>query len=361
MKPKLHLPTAVLPIALFVVVCFSLFPSAAYSQWLPSWFSNGKFWDWSDYRFKFEYRLFNPRLVSGYIKRPDFNSINISGYQLREFDLLSSPSDPNSTGGGYGFNQYPQAFKSAAFQLYVDRLALRLIVDEDLIFRGTLGNTAFADWPAPPTSANFFRVSELDLSSTRLGMGLDLIRNPYLRAGIDFDFYINQVTFRDMKDAVTTSSVGSPGPVGGTPPLNGSWQSYHLQNMRYYQSDNGPCTIGLRVFAVPGSIREVPIIAQAKINVPMPFWKQIWGFQNEARIVEWEVMVGARPAIWDASSIGLTTFSFGIEAGFKSVTLNTDMSGSSGEKNFTTPKGFSNPASIHAVWQGPFFQAGLYY
>ncbi len=356
MKPKLHLPTAVLPIALFVVVCFSLFPSAAYSQWLPSWFSNGKFWDWSDYRFKFEYRLFNPRLVSGYIKRPDLNN----SYKLNEFDLLSSPSGNTSQGGGYGFNQYPRAFKSAAFQLYVDRLALRLVVDEDVIFRGTLGNTVFADWPAPPTSANFFRVSELDLSSTRLGMGLDLIRNPYLRAGIDFDFYINPVNFRDMKDAVTTTDVGSPGPVGGTPPLNGTWQSYHLQNMRYYQSDNGPCTIGLHVFAIPGRIREIPIIAQAKINVPMPFWKQIWGFQNVAQIFEWEVMAGARPAIWDASSIGLTTFSFGIEAGFKSLTLNTDMYGSFGNINYN-PQGFSNSASIHAVWQGPFFQAGLYY
>ena len=294
--------------------------------------------------------MFNPRLVSGYIKRPDLNN----NYKLNEFDLLASPwpFDPNSIGqgGGYGFNQYPQAFKSAAFQLYVDRLALRLIVDEDLIFRGTLGNTVFADLPAPPSSANFFRVSELDLSSTRLGMGLDLIRNPYLRAGIDFDFYINQVTFRDMKDAVTTAL--------GAPPNYGSWQSYYLQNMRYYQSDNGPCTIGLHIFAIPGRIREIPIIAQAKINVPMPFWKQIWGFQNVAQIFEWEVMAGARPAIWDASSIGLTTFSFGIEAGFKSVTLNSDMSGSFGNKN---PTGFSSSASIHAVWQGPFFQAGLYY
>ncbi len=228
-------------------------------------------------------------------------------------------------------------------------------MDEDLIFRGTLGNTVFADNPSSPSGTNFFRVSELDLSSTRLGMGLDLVRNPYLRAGIDFDFYINQVTFRDMKDAVTTLQ-SLPNSVYPNASV-----SYGLYDMRYYQSDNGPCTIGLHVFAVPGRIREVPIIAQAKINVPMPFWKQIWGFQNEARILEWEVMVGARPAIWDASSIGLTTFSFGIEAGFKSVTLNTDMSGSSGEKNFTTPKGFSNPASIQAVWQGPFFQAGLYY
>ncbi|MGP8283766.1 MAG: hypothetical protein ACLQT6_13780 [Desulfomonilaceae bacterium] len=360
MKPKLHLPTAVLPIALFVIVCFSLFPTPSYSQSLASWFSNGTFWDWSDYRFKFEYRLFAPRLVSGYIKRPDYANQNS---QLKEFDLLASPSGDGdqSRSGGYGFNQYPQAFRSAAFQLYVDRLAFRLVVDEDVIFRGTLGNTVFADMPAtffvstsgyqPHTgSNNYFRVSELDLSSTRLGMGLDLVRNPYLRAGIDFDFYINQVTFRDMKDAVTTSSIGSPGPPSSP------YLSYYLENMRYYKSDNGPCTIGLHVFAIPGRIREIPIIAQAKINVSTPFWKQIWGIQNLAQIFEWEVMAGARPAIWDASAFGLTTFSFGIEAGFKSVTLNSDMSGS-----MAAGSSFPGPATVHAVWQGPFFQAGFYY
>ena len=347
MKPKLNLPTAVLPFALFVVVCFSLFPSPSYSQSLASWFSNGTFWDWSDYRFKFEYRLFAPRLVSGYIKRPDLND----GNQLKEFDLLASPSASSGQnpwgGGGYGFNQYPEAFRSTIYQLYVDRLALRLVVDEDVIFRGTLGDTVFDDQTPSGrgTTNNFFRVSELDLSSTRLGIGLDLIRNPYLRAGIDFDFYINQVTFRDMKDAVQSVSSGSLSP-----------GSYHLQNMRYYKSDNGPCTIGLHVFAIPGRIREIPIIAQAKINVSTPFWKQIWGIQNLAQIFEWEVMAGARPAVWDASFIGLTTFSFGIEAGFKSVTLNSDLSGSIAD---TT--GISNSATVHAVWQGPFFQVGFYY
>jgi hypothetical protein len=359
LKAKLNLPTAVLPFALFVVVCFSLFPSPSYSQSLASWFSNGTFWDWSDYRFKFEYRLFAPRLVSGYIKRPDYANQNS---ELKEFDLLgSADSTNNGQGGGYGFNQYPQAFRSAVFQLYVDRLALRLVVDEDVIFRGTLGNTVFADYPTPADpsySRNFFRVSELDLSSTRLGMGLDLVRNPYLRAGIDFDFYINQVTFREMKDAVTAVQTIGAGPSGGTTPLNGTWQSYHLQNMRYYQSDNGPCTIGLHVFAIPGRIREIPIIAQAKINVSTPFWKQIWGIQNQAQIFEWEVMAGARPAVWDASFIGLSTFSFGIEAGFKSVTLNSDMSGSIAD---TTGGNFSSSATVHAVWQGPFFQAGFYY
>ncbi len=137
MKPKLHLPTAILPIALFVVVCLSLFPSPSYSQSLASWFSNGTFWDWSDYRFKFEYRLFAPRLVSGYIKRPDSQR-----NQLKEFDLLAAPSNPatNSTERGIWIQlSILRRSRSAVFQLYVDRLALRLVVDEDLIFRGTLG------------------------------------------------------------------------------------------------------------------------------------------------------------------------------------------------------------------------------
>jgi hypothetical protein len=115
---------------------------------------------------------------------------------------------------------------------------------------------------------------------------------------------------------------------------------------RFHQSSTGPATIGLHIFAIPARVREVPIIAQAKINFPFPYWKQITGIQYEAKMLDWEVMAGARPAVWDASVLGLSTFSLGVEAGFRSVTLDAD---------------FTNSTSIHAQWQGPFFQVGLYY
>ena len=121
MKPKLHLPAAVLPFALFVVVCLTLSATPSHSQDLSSWFSSGTWWDWSDYRATMRYRYFVPRLVSGYLKRP-------SGGQLKEFDLLSSDL--------HNFDPQPEPFNSFMFQLQVDRLGLRLTVDEDLIFRG---------------------------------------------------------------------------------------------------------------------------------------------------------------------------------------------------------------------------------
>ncbi|MDR3605086.1 MAG: hypothetical protein P4L38_10690, partial [Syntrophaceae bacterium] len=122
--------------------------------------------------------------------------------------------------------------------------------------------------------------------------------------------------------------------------------SYGLTHEHYGQSSSGPVTVGLHLFAIPARVREVPIIAQAKINFPFPYWNQITGTQYQANMLEWEVMAGARPAVWDASFIGLSTFSAGIEAGFRSVTLNAD---------------FPNSTSVHAQWQGPFFQVGIYY
>ena len=302
--------------------------------------------------------------MSGDIKR-----VNINTNTSQEYPLLSSAPDGTEQTGGYNFNATPQPFKSALFQLYVDRMALRLAVDEDVIFRGTLGNTVFVsqdfyggDGGLPPYSTHtegtgdYFRVSELDMSGTRLGIGLDIVRNPYLRAGIDFDISLNPVTFRDMKDAVNgfQSVPAGPGPtIIGT-----NSNSYSLSNMRNYMSDAGPCTVGLHALAIPGRIRDVPIIAQARIDFPTPLWNQIWGFQNTAKLFQWEIMAGARPAVWDASALGLSTFSAGIEAGFKSVTLNADMSGSFAY--YPVPVA-PDTATVHAVWQGFFFQMGLYY
>ncbi len=125
MKPKINLTTAVLPFALFVMVCLCISPSTSHSQDLSSWFSSGTWWDWSDYRFKIEYRYFVPRLVSGTVSRDG-----------QDYDLLASATGTNGISGGYNFDTQPTPINSALFQLQVDRLGLRLRVDEDLIFRG---------------------------------------------------------------------------------------------------------------------------------------------------------------------------------------------------------------------------------
>jgi hypothetical protein len=241
-----------------------------------------------------EYRYFVPRLVSGTFS-----------HDGQDYDLLAPATGTNGVSGGYNFDTQPSPINSALFQLQVDRLGLRLRVDEDLIFRGMHGDP------------NNLRLSELDLSSTRLGMDLDLLRYPFLRCGVDFDYNVNPLTFQDDK----------PG-------------SY-----RFYKSAS-PATLGLHVFAIPARIREVPIIVNAKIGFPFPYWKQITSAQFEVRMLEWEVMAGARPSVWDFSAFGHSTFSVGIEAGFRSVAIDADLSKS---------------ASLKAQWQGPFFQLGIYY
>ena len=357
MKPKINLTKAVFPLVLFVMLCLCLSPSTAHCQDLSSWFSSGTWWDWSDYRFKIEYRYFVPRFTSGTITRPN----PLAGNQLTDYDLLSSASGLNSTGGGYNFDPQPTPLNSALFQFQVDRLGLRLAVEEDLIFRGTIGTVPF-DPTSSRDTQDYRRISELDMSSTRIGISLDLIRYPFVRGGIDFDLNISPVAFRDKKFAVnsttgsrvsTTESKRFYWYQDGAPPPE---EYYYLIEYRdiypygqgpdRYISSTGPATIGLHVFAIPTRVREVPIIAQAKINFPFPYWRQITGDQYGVNMLEWEVMVGARPSVWDFSAFGHSTFSAGVEAGFRSVSINGDLTKST---------------SLKAQWQGPFFQLGLYY
>ena len=303
MKPKLNFTAAVLPFALFVMVCLCCAPSTSHSQDLSSWFSSGTWWDWSDYRFKIEYRYFVPRLVSG--------SVSQNG---TDYDLLAS-AGADASSGGYNFDPQPTPFNSALLQLQVDRLGLRLRVDEDIIFRGIHNKSV---------DSNSRKMSELDLSSTRLGLDLDLVRYPFLRCGVDFDYNVNPLTFMDDKPDINT---------------------------RFYKSAS-PATLGLHVFAIPARIREVPIIVNAKIGFPFPYWKQITSAQFEVRMLEWEVMAGARPSVWDFSAFGHSTFSVGIEAGFRSVAIDADVRSNDADEK---------PANIKAQWQGPFFQFGIYY
>jgi len=225
-----------------------------------------------------------------------------------DYDLLAS-AGADASSGGYNFDPQPTPFNSALLQLQVDRLGLRLRVDEDIIFRGIHNKSV---------DSNSRKMSELDLSSTRLGLDLDLVRYPFLRCGVDFDYNVNPLTFMDDKPDINT---------------------------RFYKSAS-PATLGLHVFAIPARIREVPIIVNAKIGFPFPYWKQITSAQFEVRMLEWEVMAGARPSVWDFSAFGHSTFSVGIEAGFRSVAIDADLSKS---------------ASLKAQWQGPFFQFGIYY
>jgi hypothetical protein len=291
-----------------------------------------------------------------------------------EYDLLAAPlnNGTNSTQGGYNFDAQPPPIQSGVFQLQVDRLGLRLAVEENYVFQGVIGSVVFAGEQVPPNNIgmrptnnysetapnDYIRGSKLNVSSTRLGLSLDLVRNPFLRAGIDFDYSVSPVTFNDSKQGYIVDTAPAyydpnflqPGQFSGIP-------VYALTGNQFYGSAN-PITIGLHMYAIPGRIREIPITAQAKIEFPMPFMTSVFSVPNPANIFQWEVLVGARPAVWDASLLGLSTFSVGIEAGFKYVDLNATFLGSKGTSNNMGP---SPSASLKARWQGAFFQIGMYY
>jgi hypothetical protein len=343
MKPKLNMVRIILPLALFVVICLTLSATPSYSQDSSSWFSSGTWWDWSDYRATMRYRYFAPRLVSGYLKRPDRSS-----GQLHEYDLLATGNTDDPNKGGLNFDPQPEPFNSFMFQLQVDRLGLRLTVDEDLIFRGSFfdpnSSRLFSGFSNPSTG--FVRISELDLSSSRAGLSLDIVRYPFLRAGIDFEYSFSGVTFLVNRGYGSLAYKLIDPSKPDTPDNRVYINSKDGQPKDYFRSTSGPASLGLHLFAIPARVREVPLTVQGKILFAFPYWNKIWGIEHESRMFEWEVAVGARPAVWDASAFGLSTFSLGIEAGFRSVTLDAE---------------FNDSVSTHALWQGPFFQIALYY
>ncbi|MGC8603916.1 MAG: hypothetical protein ACP5VS_09530 [Desulfomonilaceae bacterium] len=379
MKSRICLPTSVLLFTLFVIVCLSLAPTPSHSQWMPAWLSNGRFWDWSDYRFTVRTRYFFPRLVSGTFSRSVWTPS--TGFTNQEFDLLGAPAPFNPAGpqtGGYNFNAEPLPVGSVLFQWQIDRLGLRLVSEENYIFQGVIGSVVFAgeaitngpsigavntvQYWGPGNAQDFVRGSKLNVSATRWGFSLDLLRNPFLRAGIDVDYYINPVTFNDSKQGYVVNPVPAYyDPNYNLPTDPPGYQGiavYALAGNEFYGSGN-PLTVGLHMLAMPGRIREIPIIFQTKIDFPMPFMKLIFNVANPANIFQWEASIGARPAVWDASFIGLSTFSLAIEGGFRYVDLNANFFGTN--LSATYPWTSSPSASLKARWDGFFIQIGVYY
>ncbi len=266
-----------------------------------------------------------------------------------EHDLLADdPGLGNIPGKGYNFQKHPNYFSEGWFQLQVDRLALRLVVEEDRIFRGVLG---YAN-PGTPTanSRNFsghFRVSELDFSASRLGLDLDVLRYPQFRFGFNFDFHLNGIQFNDAKLSYLV-----PYPVPNTNP-----QAYAYGLTNYGDlSSSEPLTLGFQALAIPGRIKEVPIILTARARFPMPFQQQAFGLQSPANITDWEVTAGLRSSIWDTSPYKFATFSLAAELGFRSTYVDASLADNS--KIYDTNYSSFN---VKAKFSGPFIQMSLYY
>lgn len=297
-----------------------LCPSQSSAQAMPSWLGGGRIWDWSDFRGNLGFRVWMPRLISG--------TVRVSSISGQTSPDPSTPEDYDMLGGGNVSNlPQPDFFKEGWFILYIDRLALRANFEEDHKFRGV------ALYENDPTTS---AISELDLGWTRFGLDLDIVRYPFIRAGINFDRHFESVIYIDRHRRWTVTRKDRDG------------NPYSRQlNALKLTTHQPPVTIGAHAFASPGRVFGIPVTGQARARFPFPYLTKITGEPGEARITEWEVCLGLRPNIWNTSLYGYSTFAMGIDVGFKSTYLQMDPG--DGVWNVT------------AHWEGPYVQVGLYY
>jgi hypothetical protein len=295
LKSKSQLAGTVLAFVLFGLMATALSPSATLAD-EASWWGSSAWWDWSDFRGAIGARVFLARLASA--------SISKGGV---DFDLK---------GDQYGFVDEPAPFDELWGIIYIDRLGIRFSAEENA-YRGRTTR----DLNAP--------LSELDFSSSRLGLDLDLIRYPFFRFGIDYDYYLNEVKFLDA---------------------NG---------VRY--TGNPPMTLGFHARAIPVHIREVPFTIQARYRFPMPLVNS----QAGTKVTDWEVSGGLRPAVWETSLYGHTTFSFDIEVGFRSVSFDSNPTANVSTPVFDPFTGTTfvpaGDLNLKARWQGAFLQIGVFF
>jgi hypothetical protein len=252
----------------------------------PSPVVGTQWWDWSDFRAKVGLRVFLARFTAGSI------DINDAHYNLKD---------------DYGFTDDPQPFRELYGELYVDRLGLRFSVFEDSTFHGRRDDGGVT------------RVTEMETMVGTFGFDLDLVRYPFVRFGINGDFYFGDFKFQDRRDAVAQD-----------------WDQFNF----------GPgFTIGLHAKAIPVKVRGVPITLDAKAAVPLP----IRISNKETKVLDLEVSGGVRPSIWSMSSFGMSTFSVGLSGGYRYVNLESE-----------TLQNLSN-VKLKARWQGAFIEVSFVY
>jgi hypothetical protein len=272
---------------LAVTVCVS---NPSWAETSPAGIGPTGWFDWTDFRLDFGVRLFLARLTSGSVKR---------GMLGGEFDLLRD----------YGIRDDPEPFRELWAALYVDRLAVRFHYDEERAFRGR------------SNQADGGTMSTLDMGTIRLGLDLDIVRYPFVRAGINFDYHNTEVTFSDRATIVTH-------PVAGV--LGG--HTYKLDE---------PITVGLHAKFLPFRIREVPATLQGRVRYSVPSIRR----RDDARLFTFELAAGMRPNVWETSLLGHSSFSAAFEVGYRMERVEL----------------FAYGPDFHltAVWQGPFAQMAL--
>ncbi|HMK37641.1 MAG TPA: hypothetical protein VK463_21390 [Desulfomonilaceae bacterium] len=312
MKLSSRITRTILFVIALAMVLLCAAPSGAQSL---SWWGSGQWFDWSDFRAAVGARYYFARLTSG--------SLSMQTPGLPSTVDLLSPE--------IGLPQDPDPFQECWGILYIDRLGLRF-------------NIEIHDFPGRPTprrdGSGLTGRWELQSDSSRVGIDLDLIRFPFLRFGVDYDYTFNDVQFIRL-DVHPNYSDG----------IKAVYESL------------GPMTVGIHGRVIPGRIRDIPVTAQARFRFPVPFVKR----KGEAQVTDWEVSAGLRPAIWETSVFSSTTFSFGIEAGYRAIDLSL-----TGQKDNLAPEnGVPNlgiglvplppQMQLNAHWQGAFVQAEFFF
>jgi hypothetical protein len=279
----------------------------SYAQSSSILWDSTKWFDWSDYRFRVSGCGSFYRMESGTLKWGD-----------SEFDLLDD----------YQLIQDTGPHISAMFQLYVDRLSLRLHVDTTQ-FNAT--STYTVSNPTGITNYRWERAPELRLGLFRTGLDLDLIRYPSAAFGCNFDYQFSDVIFKSTEDAT--------GPIPNVP------QYIDLKA-------EGAMTLGLHGRVIPIRIRDVPFELQGRVR--SSFFKRA----DQAWTIDWQIQGGLRPAIWDTSFFGHSTFSVSLQAGYRSTYLefHTQRDNS---PNRNTLRAVTAELTTH--WHGPFAEIQFIY
>jgi hypothetical protein len=314
--------------AIIFIVPVLIIPVAdtACAQQASGLFGAGWF-DWSDFRAESGMRFLVGRFKSG--------TVNRSG---TEWDL---------TGRRYGFDKEPVPFGEFWAEVYVDRLGIR-VNWEPHTFSGI-----------NPSSDVFLQVqqqiSQLKMPDVRLGLDLNIIRNPFVRAGINYDYYWSSATFYDR-------SPGFPDFFIRLPPLMAAELSPPPAALLITETFSGarPMTVGLQARILPFRIFDIPTTMQGRVRIPVPFLNRNF----ETKITDWDFSIGLRPAIWDTSLYGHATFSVDFEIGYRSISL--DMNGHLEERSDSSGGAVpitTSPSSmdLRGHWEGLYVQAGVFF
>jgi hypothetical protein len=293
LKLKSYVSFSIRAFLLMAVICAGISAGPAQAQMFSSLLGgSSSWWDWSDYRAHLGYRMFLPR-ISGKVEA-----------RGETHDLAD-----------FGIRDDQEFFKALYVEWYIDRLGIRIEVEEDYRFQGHTGD---ATYPS--------KISELNIGGNRLGLDLDIIRNPFVRAGINLNYYTEMVRFQDRR--------------------------LEDENLWMQYTGSQPLQIGVHGKLIAARIRNVPFTIQGRFRGPIPLIQR----PTEAKITEWEVSGGLRPAIWETSLLGHSTFSFSIEAGYRACYLTMHA-----RPQRLLDLSDDTEANVTARWGGAFIQATFVY